>query len=92
MYQRRITLEQTNFELWCDSGASSKAIDRRIVMRVVDERLTPIQREYLNDYFFKSMTMREIAKAHGVATSTVSRTLCRAKRRLKEALKYSVRR
>lgn len=93
MQRRRIVpLEHADYELWQKGGGvSSKGIDSRLLRLVISERLTQIQQEYLSDYYFGGMNMREIARAHGVALSTVSRTIKRARCRIKDALKYSVR-
>ena len=89
---RIVSLDRADFELWrSGAGESSKIIDKRLLRRVITERLTPIQRDYLSDYYFNGMTMREIAATRGVAVSTVSRTISRAKVRIREALKYTVR-
>ena len=93
MQSRRIvSADRAVFELWQQhsGGESSKGIDKRILRRVISERLTPIQREYLSDYYFDEMTMRDIAKKHGVTIPTVSRTIKRAKYRISESLKYLI--
>ncbi len=54
------------------------------------QELTPRQRQFLDRYFDDGLTMREIAEEAGVDPSTVSRTLCRAKKRLRRALKYAL--
>lgn len=50
--------------------------------------LTDCQRRYLNYYYRDAMTMREIAERCGVNVSTVSRTLRRARERLRHVLQY----
>lgn len=52
--------------------------------------LTPRQREFLERYFDDGLTMQEIAEESGVNPSTVSRTLRRAKERLRRALQYAL--
>lgn len=52
--------------------------------------LTPRQREFLDRYFDDGLTMQEIAEESGVNPSTVSRTLRRAKERLRRALQYAL--
>ena len=60
-------------------------------LRIAREReLTPRQQEFLSRYFDDGLSMTEIAAEAGVATSTVSRTLARAKRRLRQALQYAL--
>ena len=90
--RRLVSLESAEFELWQNSaGESSRRIDSRVLKLVIDECLTQKQREYLTEYFFQEMNIPQIADLHGVAGSTVSRTLKRAKKRIFDALKYSVR-
>ena len=90
--RRIVSQDRADFELWQGGGGiSSKTVDRKMVLRVLDERLTPIQREYITDYFFSRLTMRQIAENRGVARSTVSRTIKRAENRIRDALKYCVR-
>lgn len=50
--------------------------------------LTPCQRRYLDLYYHKHMTMRDIAAQHGVTVATVSRTLKRARIRLRQVLQF----
>lgn len=50
--------------------------------------LTECQRRYLLHYYRDCMTMRAIAEQYGVTVPTVSRTLARARCRLRRILKY----
>ena len=52
------------------------------------EELTDLQRETLLDYYFRRMTIPQIAAQRGVHKSTVCRTLHRAEDRLRRYLKY----
>ena len=58
------------------------------VQRVIQEELTPLQRETLILYYFQEMTIPQIALRRGVHKSTVSRTLHRAEDKLRRFLKY----
>jgi RNA polymerase sigma factor (sigma-70 family) len=58
------------------------------VRRVIEEELTPIQRQVLIAYYFQQMTIPQIAQDRGVYKSTVSRTLHRAENKLRRYLKY----
>ena len=53
------------------------------------EELTPRQAQMLYLYFDEEMTMAEIARELQISKSTVSRTLARAKGRLKRCLCYA---
>ena len=58
------------------------------VQRVIQEELTPLQREALIAYYFQERTITEIAEERGVNKSTVCRTLHRAEEKLRRYLKY----
>ena len=58
------------------------------VQRVIQEELTPLQREALIAYYFQERTITEIAEERGVNKSTVCRTLHRAEQKLRRYLKY----
>ena len=53
------------------------------------EELTPRQAQMLRLYFDEEKTMTEIAQELNVSKSTVSRTITRAKDRLKRCLRYA---
>ena len=58
------------------------------VQRVIQEELTPLQREVLTAYYFQEMTMQQIADQRGVNKSTICRTLHRAEQKLRRFLRY----
>ena len=58
------------------------------VQRVIEEELTPLQREALIAYYIQGQTIPEIARDRGVQKSTISRTLHRAEDKLRRFLKY----
>ena len=58
------------------------------VQRVIQEELTPLQRQTLIAYYFQEQTMTQIAQERGVNKSTVCRTLHRAEKKLRRYLKY----
>ena len=65
-----------------------KEIQIKRVQRVIQEELTPCQREILIAYYIHDMTMTQIARERGVHKSTVSRTLHRAEAKLRRYLRY----
>ena len=65
-----------------------KEIQMKRVRRVIEEELTPIQRQILLDYYIQDMSMVEIARERGVHKSTISRTLHRAEEKLRRYLRY----
>ena len=58
------------------------------VAEAVENELTPRQRELVKLYYIDQMTMYDIASLTGVSVSTVSRTLKRARERLRKFLRY----
>ena len=65
-----------------------REIQMKRVHRVIEEELTPIQREVLIAYYIADQTIPQIARDRGVHKSTVSRTLHRAEDKLRRFLKY----
>ena len=58
------------------------------IQRVMEEELTPLQKQTLIAYYFQQQTIPQIAQERGVQKSTVSRTLKRAEAKLRKFLKY----
>ena len=52
--------------------------------------LTARQAQVLRLYFEEEMTMEAVGHALGISKSTVSRTIARAKQRLKRCLRYAL--
>ena len=65
-----------------------KQVQLQRVQRVIQEELTELQRQTLTDYYFREMTIPQIAEERGVNKSTVSRTLHRAEEKLRRYLRY----
>ena len=65
-----------------------REVQMKRIQRVIDEELTPIQREVLIAYYISDQTIPQIARDRGVHKSTVSRTLHRAEDKLRRFLKY----
>lgn len=62
---------------------------RRNLRRARETELTPRQKEMVHLYFDQGMSVTQIAQQEGIHKSSVSRTLNRAKARLKSHLQYS---
>ena len=58
------------------------------IRTALDTELTQRQRQLVEMYYLRQMGMRDIAAELGIDESTVSRTLKRAKLRLRRCLKY----
>ena len=65
-----------------------REVQMKRVQRVIEEELTPLQREALIAYYIQGQTIPEIARDRGVQKSTISRTLHRAEEKLRRLLKY----
>ena len=65
-----------------------KEVQTKRIQRVIEEELTPLQREALIAYYIQGQTIPEIARDRGVQKSTISRTLHRAEEKLRRFLKY----
>lgn len=65
-----------------------REVQLKRVQRVIQEELTEIQRFTLTSYYFRELTVSQIAQERGVNKSTVWRTLRRAEHRLQQYLKY----
>ncbi|MBQ7801205.1 MAG: sigma-70 family RNA polymerase sigma factor [Oscillospiraceae bacterium] len=65
-----------------------REVQLKRVQRVIQEELTPLQREALIAYYFQEKTMSQIAAERGVNKSTVCRTLHRAEQKLRRFLRY----
>ena len=58
------------------------------VKNVIEQELTPLQKETVLAYYFQGQNICQIAQDRGVHKSTVCRTLHRAERRLRRCLRY----
>lgn len=65
-----------------------REVQLRRLRRVIEQELTPKQRETLIAYYFQNKTMKQIAQEREVCCSTVCRTLHRAEARVRKCLKY----
>lgn len=65
-----------------------RQVQLKRIRRVIEAELTPCQRTTLVAYYFRHLTIPEIAREQGVNKSTVSRTLRRAEDRLRRCLRY----
>lgn len=65
-----------------------REVQLRRLRRVIEAELTPCQRQTLISYYFRQMTIPQIAEERGVNKSTVSRTLQRAEARVRRCLRY----
>ncbi len=62
------------------------ALQQERVHRIINEELTPQQRYVLLAYYFRDLTMPQIAAERGIHKSTVCRTLHRAEEKIRRCL------
>jgi RNA polymerase sigma factor (sigma-70 family) len=65
-----------------------RQVQLKRIRRVIEAELTECQRRTLTAYYFRQMTIPQIAAEQGVNKSTVCRTLHRAEARLRRCLRY----
>lgn len=63
-------------------------VQRQRVNRVIQEELTPAQRQVLLAYYIQGLKIPQIARQMGRHKSSVSRMLRRAEKRLEQYLRY----
>lgn len=63
-------------------------VQLRRLKNVIENEMTPIQRETLTAYYFEEKSMGQIARERGVNISTVSRNIRRAEEKLSKYLRY----
>ena len=82
----------SEWALWMreQQGDNSETLERlrRNLRKARADELTPRQEELLRMHFDEGKTIRQIARELDVAPSTVSRTVNRAKERLRRCLRY----
>lgn len=85
---------KAQYRLWLDSQgeANEEQLDRlkKNLGMAIDRELTETQRKYINDFYFKGLSVTKIAEKYAVNKSAVSQTLTRARRKLERVLKYSL--
>ena len=80
-------MKSTRSEIFSTLGPDKTARSRRL-RRILQEELTELQRYTLEAYYFRRMTIPQIARERSVNPSTVTRTLHRAEEKVKRFLKY----
>ncbi len=61
---------------------------KNATLKIIENDLSECQKKYLMMYYMKNLNTVEIARCEGVCTSTVSRTLRRARNNIFQKLKY----
>lgn len=82
-----IEMKNTLYEGYQGPRLTPELLQKRL-SRVIDEELTPLQRETLLAYYIQQKNIPTIAAERSVAKSTVSRTLRRAEGKVRRFLRY----
>lgn len=65
-----------------------RQVQLRRLQAVIEEVLSPAQKDVVLDYYYHKKRITDIASDRGVHKSTVCRTLARARKNLQDYLKY----
>ena len=82
-----IGMKNTRYEGYQGPRLTPELLQKRL-SRVIEEELTPLQRETLLAYYIQQKNIPTIAAERSVAKSTVSRTLRRAEGKDRRFLRY----
>lgn len=63
---------------------------KQALPKVIENRLSERQKQCVRLYYFENMNMEQTAAALGIERSSVSRTLKRARDRIKTSLEYLI--
>lgn len=91
---RRISLDKipgrllAQPEVWEEASPTPKALPA-VLRLAIEQELTPRQRQCVELYFFRRLTMEQVGEALGIGKATVCRHLQKSKRRLGRALSYA---
>ena len=82
-----IGMKNTLYEGYQGPRLTPELLQKRL-SRVIEEELTPLQRETLLAYYIQQKNIPTIAAERSVAKSTVYRTLHRAEGKVRRFLRY----
>ena len=89
MHLTDLQITHASFDLWVAGEGEDNRADlnklKRYLPIVLNECVTPIQKEYIMRYFFDRMNIPQIAEQYHVNKSTVSRSI---RRGMKNAYSY----
>ena len=72
----------------CRSNESSVSRMKRILLNVINNELTPRQKQIIMLYYFKGLDTVTIARQCGVTPQAVSAVMSRARKRMYRIMKY----
>ncbi len=59
-----------------------------LVRKIINNELTPFQKELITEHYYNKKTMTEIARERGINKSTVSRSLKSAREKIGKSIRY----
>lgn len=71
-------------------NAEERAYIKQVMLRAVENELDARQAEILRCHYFDGESLSDIARRLGVNKSTVSRSVTRSVKKLRQALKYAL--
>ncbi len=95
MRTKKIGLDQVPGIWLCEEKREEEVrppAQARLLRLAIEQELTPRQRECVELYFFRRLTMEETGRQLGIGKATVCRHLQKSKQRLGRALGYASRR
>ncbi len=94
MRTRKVALDKIPALMLAQPGpgeeeARSPRVQPQLLRLAMEQELTPRQRECVELYFFRRLTMEEVGQELGIGKATVCRHLQKSKERLGKALRYA---
>lgn len=91
--KKKYVQDLQSYKQWLqlDSGSNTEELNevKKNVVKAINLLLTKKQKEYVVDYYVNGLNMKDIAEKNGVDKSCVSRTIKRARSRMKLMLSFS---
>lgn len=72
----------------CGESEDSARRLKRTLIRVIDNELTPRQKEIMYLYYFKGCNIAQISRHFGITDQAVSAAMARARKRIFRILQY----
>lgn len=72
----------------CHNNESSVGKMKKILLNIINNELTPRQKEIIMLYYFQGIDTVTIARQHGVSPQAVSAMMSRARKRLYRIMRY----
>ena len=89
-YDKTIGALDENIRAIIETRSNETSVTRlkRILLKVINNELTPRQKEIIMLYYFKGLDTVTIARMYGVTPQAVSAMMSRARKRMYRIMKY----